>query len=43
MELNTWEDSGKKLPPGLYLARVVVRSMTNGSKNEKVTKLIVLN
>ncbi|HEY9487604.1 MAG TPA: type IX secretion system sortase PorU, partial [Chryseosolibacter sp.] len=43
MELNAWEDSGKKLPPGLYLARVIVRSMTNGSKNEKVTKLIVLN
>ena len=43
MELNTWEESGKKLPPGLYFARVVVRSMSNGSKNEKVTKLIVLN
>lgn len=43
LELNTWEDSGKKLPPGLYLARVIVRSMTDGSKNEKVTKLIVLN
>ena len=43
MELNTWEESGKKLPPGLYLARVIVRSMSNGSKNEKVTKLIVLN
>jgi hypothetical protein len=43
MELNAWQDSGKKLSPGLYLARVIVRSMTNGSKNEKVTKLIVLN
>jgi hypothetical protein len=42
-ELNTNGDSGKKLPPGLYLARLVVRSMSNGSKNEKVTKLIVLN
>lgn len=42
-ELNTWEESGKKLPPGLYFARVVVRSLSNGSKNEKVTKLIVLN
>lgn len=43
LELNTWGESGKKLPPGPYFARVVVRSMTNGSKNEKVTKLIVLN
>lgn len=43
MELNTLEDSGKKLLPGLYLARLIVRSMTNGSKNERVTKLIVLN
>lgn len=41
--LSSWQDSGKKLPPGLYFARVIVRSMTNGSKNEKVTKLIVLN
>ncbi|HEU5147749.1 MAG TPA: hypothetical protein VFT90_13575, partial [Chryseosolibacter sp.] len=42
-ELNAWEESGKKLPPGLYFARVVVRSLSNGSKNEKVTKLIILN
>jgi hypothetical protein len=33
----------KKLPAGLYLARLIVRSLTNGSKNEQVTKLIVLN
>ena len=43
MELNTLEDSGKKLSPGLYLVRLIVRSMTNGSKNEQVAKLIVLN
>lgn len=43
MEINTFADTGKKLLPGLYLARVIVRSLTNGSKNEKVTKLIVLN
>lgn len=43
MEFSALVDSGKKLPPGLYLARLIVRSMTNGSKNEKVTKLIVLN
>ncbi|HEY9004675.1 MAG TPA: type IX secretion system sortase PorU [Ohtaekwangia sp.] len=36
-------DAGKKLMPGLYLARVAVRSLTNGSKNERLTKLIVVN
>jgi hypothetical protein len=34
---------GQKLPAGVYVSRLVVRSLTNGSKNEKVTKLIVLN
>ena len=43
MELNAFEASGKKLSPGLYLARLIIRSMTNGSKNEQVTKLIILN
>jgi len=43
IELDAGDESGKKLLPGLYFARVVVRSLTNGSKNEKVTKLIVLN
>ncbi len=43
MELSILEESGKKLSPGLYLARLIVRSLTNGSKNEQVTKLIVLN
>lgn len=43
LDLGTLKDSGKKLSPGLYLARLVVRSMSNGSKNEKVTKLIVAN
>jgi len=33
----------KKLDAGLYLARLVVRSLGNGSKNEFVTKLIILN
>ena len=32
----------KKLVPGLYLARVAVRSLTNNSKNERLTKLIVV-
>jgi hypothetical protein len=42
-EFNAFTESGKKLLPGLYLARLIVRSSTNGSKNEKVTKLILLN
>jgi hypothetical protein len=42
-EINDLYDFGKKLPGGLYLARLVVRSLTNGSKNERVTKLIVVN
>jgi hypothetical protein len=37
------DDFLKKLPPGLYLARLVVRSLADGSKNERVTKLILLN
>ena len=42
-EINDLYDFGKKLPAGLYLARLAVRSLTNGSKNERVTKLIVVN
>jgi hypothetical protein len=41
MELDIPEFD-KKLSAGLYLARLVVRSLTNGSRNERVTKLIVL-
>jgi hypothetical protein len=43
MELNSPDDLGKKLLAGLYFARLIVRSLTNGSKNEQVTKLIILN
>ena len=43
IKFSAFEGSGEKLPPGLYFARLIVRSMTNGSKNEKVTKLIILN
>jgi hypothetical protein len=42
MELGVL-NSDKKLSAGLYLARLIVRSLTNGSKNEQVTKLIILN
>ena len=41
--LLEWSSLEKKLPGGLYLARVAVRSLTNGSKNEQVTKLIITN
>jgi hypothetical protein len=43
LEINGFEDFGKKLPPGIYLGRLAVRSLTNGSKSERVTKLIVVN
>lgn len=35
--------SGKNLPPGVYLARLTLRSITDGSKSERVAKLIVVN
>lgn len=42
-DLNGMNDFGKKLPGGIYFARLTVRSLTNGSKNERVTKLIAVN
>lgn len=41
--LNVAQENGKKLMNGLYLARIIVRSLTNNSKNEAVAKLIVVN
>jgi hypothetical protein len=43
LDFDNGGDESKKLPAGLYLARVIVRSLSNGSKNEQVTKLIILN
>jgi hypothetical protein len=43
MEFDPTLDMDKKLSSGLYLARLVLRSLSNGSKNEQVTKLILLN
>lgn len=43
MEINAGGEDGKKLVAGVYLARLAVRSVTNGSKSERVTKLIVVN
>lgn len=44
--LMDWDGSspdGAKLGAGLYLLRVSVRSLLDGSKNEQITKLIILN
>ncbi|MEO5975918.1 MAG: type IX secretion system sortase PorU [Chryseolinea sp.] len=43
LEINGLTDFGKYLPGGVYLARLAVRSLANGSKSERVAKLIVLN
>lgn len=43
LELDTRDEFWRNLKGGLYLARLVVRSVTNGSKNEQVTKLIITN
>ena len=43
LKIDNLSDFGKKLTGGVYLARVAVRSLTNGSKSERVTKLIVAN
>ncbi|MFN3841221.1 MAG: type IX secretion system sortase PorU [Cyclobacteriaceae bacterium] len=43
LELTRNEEPIKNLSAGLYFARLAVRSLTNGSKNERVTKFIVLN
>lgn len=40
---NGWSDNGTKMNPGVYLMRLSVRSMTDGAKNEKIAKLILLN
>ncbi|HEY3401940.1 MAG TPA: type IX secretion system sortase PorU [Ohtaekwangia sp.] len=43
LELNDVNGLGKKLTGGIYFARLLVRSLTDGSKNERVTKLIAVN
>lgn len=46
VELAEWagdSSDGIKLKQGLYLARLSVRSLSDGSKNERFTKLILLN
>ncbi len=41
--LNWNTNTTKNHPGGLYFARLLVRSLTDGSKNEQVTKLILSN
>lgn len=43
VKMDGLRDFGKILPGGVYFARLAVRSLTNGSKSERVTKLIVVN
>lgn len=43
LELNNPSKGEKKLPAGIYFARLRVRSLTNGSENEHIAKLIVMN
>jgi hypothetical protein len=44
--LSVWDGKsadGAKLARGLYIGRLSVRSLLDGSKNEQITKLIILN
>lgn len=43
LELTAGVNSPKNQSGGLYFARLSIRSVTNGSKNERVTKLILSN
>jgi hypothetical protein len=46
VDLVEWDGktvSGTKFGPGIYVARLSVRSLADGSQNAKATKLIILN
>jgi hypothetical protein len=46
VSLTEWDGSdarGTKLTGGIYLIKVLVRSVADGSKNEQFAKLIILN
>ena len=46
VDLPVWDGTsaeGTKLSPGLYLSKLSVRSLLDGSKNEKITKVIISN
>ncbi|MCI0751611.1 MAG: type IX secretion system sortase PorU [Flammeovirgaceae bacterium] len=42
-KVNSFAPGSKKLQKGLYFARLEVRSLSNGSKSEHVSKLIITN
>lgn len=42
-EWDGYSAAGLKMPPGIYFYRVSVRSLNDGAKNEKFSKLILLN
>lgn len=46
VDLPPWDGTsadGNKLPEGLYLMKLTVRSMLDGTKNDRVAKVILLN
>jgi hypothetical protein len=46
VDLEAWDGKtpgGTKFGPGIYVARLSVRSLADGSQNAKATKLIILN
>lgn len=43
LEISIDTAFNEKLKPGIYLARLIVRSLADGSKNERVTKVIITN
>jgi hypothetical protein len=45
IKLPAWhgEAAGKKLPAGIYLFKIMLRSLTDGSISEKTEKLVILN
>jgi hypothetical protein len=42
-EWNGENSNGIKFLPGLYVAKLSVRSLVDGSKNERIAKLIIVN
>lgn len=46
VDLPSWDGTtpdGTKLPEGLYLMKLTVRSLLDGTKNERIAKVILLN
>jgi len=43
LDWNGTNTAGSKLGNGIYLLRLSVRSLLDGSKNEQISKLIILN